>query len=79
MPRQGYGNAEGETILCPLFKAWAENEIRCESHVPESSIVAIRYRSTEAFEKQKRLYCEENWKRCEHYQAWLHLRWGEED
>lgn len=77
MPRQEYGNADGERVLCPLFKAWRTNEIRCESHVPESSVVVIQYRNTEAFEKQMRLYCEENWKRCEHYLAWLHLKWGD--
>ena len=75
MPRAGYGNAEGENILCPLFKAFTGNEIRCESHVPESSAVVIRYRSEEACNKQRCLYCEDQWKRCEHYLAWKHLNW----
>ena len=77
MPRKGFGNAEGENILCPLFRAVTPTEIRCESHVPESSIIAIRYRNAAMCEKQRRLYCEENWKRCEHYLAWKHLRWEE--
>ena len=78
MPRKGYGNTEGENILCPLFKAVTPNEIRCESYVPESSVNAIRYRNTAACEKQRRIYCEENWKRCEHYLAWEHFRWEDE-
>ena len=75
MPRASYGNAEGEAVLCPLFKAVTPNEIRCESHVPDSSVIAIRYRDIKACEKQRRLYCEENWQRCEHYIAWKHMRW----
>jgi hypothetical protein len=75
MPRPGFGNTEAQTVLCPLFRAITPNEIRCESHVPESNGVAIQYRSTAAVEKQRRIYCEENWERCEHYLAWKHMRW----
>ena len=50
---------------------------RAESHVPESSLVEIQYRSPKKCETQRKLYCEQNWKRCEHYLAWKHLRWEE--
>lgn len=75
MARKGYGNCEGENVLCPLFKAFTGNEIRCESHVPDSSVVVIRYRDVKKCDKQRRIYCEENWERCEHYLAWRHMRW----
>ena len=75
MPRPGYGNAAAQNVLCPLFRAVTQNEIRCESHVPESKVIAIQYRSAESCEKQRRIYCEENWERCEHYLAWKHMRW----
>ena len=75
MSRKGYGNAEGENVLCPLFKVFTPNSIRCESHVPDSNGVEIRYRDTRKCELQRKLYCEGNWKRCEHYLAWRHMRW----
>lgn len=77
MSRKDCGNTEGENVLCPLFKAFTPTTIRCESHVPDSSVVEIRYRNAENCEKQRQLYCEENWTRCEHYLAWKHMRWEE--
>ena len=78
MARQGYGNTEGENILCPLFKNVTGNEIWCQSHIPECFYTVHRYRNNETCAKQKRIYCEENWQRCEHYLAWEHFRWTEE-
>ena len=43
-----------------------ENKIRCDKAVAQIH---------EAVEKQRRIYCEENWERCEHYLAWKHMRW----
>lgn len=79
MSRKECGNTEGESVLCPLFKAYTQNSIICESHVPDSITIQIRY-GTESrkCETQRRLYCEGNWKRCEHYLAWRHLKWIDE-
>ena len=74
-----YENRERtESILCPLFRAYRNNGIRCESHIPESSTIEICYTNTAACEKQRKLYCEGNWKRCEHYLSWLHMKWQDE-
>lgn len=75
MSRRGYGNTNGENIVCPLFKSNTENEIRCESHVPECQVTVLKYRDRRKCEKQRRIYCQENWKRCEHYLSWLHMKW----
>ena len=75
MSREEYGNTEGEAVLCPLFKSFSPNTIRCESHVPDSNAVEIRYRDTRKCDLQRKLYCEGNWKRCEHYLSWKHMRW----
>lgn len=75
MNYKDYGNREGEAVLCPLFKSFTQNSIRCESHVPDSNAVEIQYKSTNKCETQRTLYCEGNWKRCEHYLSWLHMRW----
>lgn len=69
------GNTEAEYVLCPLFREFTKNTIRCESHVPDSNTIEIRYRDVKKCETQKKLYCEGNWKRCEHYLAWRHMRW----
>lgn len=68
-------NDNGEKVLCPCFKGLGRAEILCESHVPESSQVALIYRNKEACRKQVKLYCECNWKRCEHYLSVKHMKW----
>jgi hypothetical protein len=78
MARQEYGNVDGETILCPLFKSFNANEIRCASHVPDASSVVIKYRRADACETQRKIFCEREWKRCEHYRSWKHMRWDDE-
>ena len=79
MARKGGTQRNGESILCPCFKGVTANEIWCESHVPESSVTVLRYGSKEARRKQVKLYCECNWKRCEHYLAVKHMRWEDPD
>ena len=77
---EGYGTRErAYDVLCPLFRAYRPNGIRCESHVPESNTIEICYQNQKACEKQRHLYCEGEWKRCEHYQSWLHMRWQDEE
>ena len=78
MSRKGYGNTAGEKVLCPLFKAYTANEIRCERHVPDSSVTVLRYGDAEKCRAQRKLYCEKNWKRCEQYLAWKHFQWEDD-
>ena len=79
MSRKECGNTEGEAVLCPLFKSFTTNTIRCESHVPDSEVVEIRYSSTHRCEDQRKIFCEGCWKRCEHYRAWEHMKWIDDD
>lgn len=79
MSRKECGNTEGEAILCPLFKAFTASTIRCESHVPESQTIELRYSSTQRCAEQRKIFCEGCWKRCEHYLAWKHFRWYDEE
>ena len=78
MRRQEQGNRDGENVLCPLFIEFRENELRCESHVPEAAAVIIRYSDREACRTQRKLFCEGCWKKCEHFLAWKHFREWEE-
>ena len=79
MGRPGTGNREGEYVLCPLFISFTDNELRCESHVPDANATIMRYAEKEKCRTQRRLYCEGDWRRCEHYLAWKHFRWEDED
>ena len=75
MPRKC--GKERDEMLCPAFRGCTEYEIRCESHIPESSSVVIRYTNNRLCEKQKRLFCEGEYKRCEHYITLKHMKWDD--
>lgn len=67
-------------ILCPLYVAHTDNEIRCQPTVPDSVATIHRYKTRESCASQRKLYCEGCWKRCEHYLTWVHFRWeGDEE
>ena len=68
---------DGEAVLCPLFKSFKEDEIRCASHVPDASAVILKYRNKQACKTQREVFCERCWKRCEHYLSWRHMRWDD--
>lgn len=79
MSRKGAGTAESISTLCPLFRAASQNWIRCESHVPDSETVEIRFRHESRCSKQKRIFCEGCYERCEHYLSWRHMKWEEDE
>jgi len=78
MARPEYGNVDGEAILCPFYKSFTNNEIRCASHVPDASAIIIKYRRADACETQRKVFCEGCYKRCEHYIAIKHFRWPDD-
>ena len=75
MARKNMPNINGENIVCPCFRACGEKELWCESHVPESSGVVIRYRNGSALKKQIEIYCKDNYRRCEHFLSVRHMKW----
>lgn len=80
MGRPGSGNRQSESILCPLYIAFTDTELRCASHVPECSVTILRYRRTEDCQKQRTTFCEGCWSRCEHYRSWEHfINWEDDD
>lgn len=78
MGRKEDGNREGENVLCPLFISFKDNEIRCQPHMPESSATIVRYASVSACRKQRKMFCEGCWDRCEHYLSWKHFNWEDD-
>ena len=79
MSRKDAGNTDGEAVLCPLFRAFDNSWIRCESHIPDSETVEIRYSNTHRCEMQRKTFCEGCYKRCEHYRSWLHMKWIDDE
>lgn len=79
MGRPECGNREGENVLCPLFVAFTETEIRCHAHVPDASATILKYTDRGKCRQQRTIFCEGCWNRCEHYQAWRHLMWDDDE
>ena len=79
MGRPGEGNRDGENVLCPLYVSFTDNEIRCQAHLPEANATIHRYANKAACRRQRNICCENCWERCEHYLAWKHFQWREED
>ena len=77
--REETGYRASISMRCPLFKACSPNWIRCESHVPDSEVVEIRFRHESRCSKQKRIFCEGCYERCEHYRSWKHMKWEDEE
>ena len=73
--REGEGNRALISMRCPLFRACSSNWIRCESHVPDSEIVEIRFKHESRCATQKKIFCENMYERCEHYQSYIHMKW----
>ena len=79
MGRPGEGNREGEYVLCPIFVAYSDHEIRCQPHVPDAAATILRYSDKQSCYSQRKMFCEGCWKRCEHYMAWEHFRWEDDE
>jgi len=77
--RPGQPKWDAKEVLCPLFVAYHDYEIRCHPHVPEAAATILRYKSTKDAQAQKQTFCEGCWNRCEQFLAWKHFRWEEED
>lgn len=63
---------------CPLHIAWREDEIMCQSAMPESTVTIHRYPDKETAGKQKEIFCAGCYERCEHYRTWKHWMWEDE-
>ena len=66
-------------MLCPLYVANSDREIQCRSHLPDSSSTIHKYQNENLCKRQRNIFCEGCWQRCEHYLSWLHFRWEDEE
>lgn len=79
MGRPGEGTRESCYVVCPLFVAFTDNEIRCKPHLPDASATLHRYSDRAACKRQRNVFCEGCWERCEHYLSWKHWNWEDEE
>ena len=79
MPRPGSWIREDYRARCPLHIAWREDEIMCKGLIPDSAAVVHRYDSERLAEVQKAVFCSGCYEKCEHYRAWKHFAWEEEE
>ena len=77
--KTGLSGRRTDYILCPFFRAHSEKEILCESHVPDSKNIILRFDSEKKKRQQQEIFCEGCYKRCEHYISVQHFRWTEEE
>ena len=79
MGRPGEGERDGKSVLCPLYVCYSDFEIRCRPHVPDAAATIHKYSNKNLCVKQRTIFCEGCWERCEHYKAWEHFRWEDDD
>lgn len=76
--KNGLSGRGADHILCPFFRAHSAREILCESHIPGSKSVLIRFDSEHKKIKQQRIFCECEYRKCEHYLSVKHFMWEDE-
>lgn len=79
MSRPGSWSKEDYRARCPLHIAWRDDEIMCRPALPDSAATVHRYQNMETASKQKEIFCSGCYERCEHYQAWKHFNWQDEE
>ena len=80
MAFQGKWRKDVWTCKCPLHIAWREDEIMCRSAMPEAAATIHRYADSETAHKQRQIFCcSLCYERCEHYKAWKHFIWEEDE
>ena len=63
-------------IVCPFFRSHNGLEINCEGYT-DDMMCAMKYKHVKDKSQQQHIYCEENYKYCEHYNALMLLKYSE--
>lgn len=79
MPRPGSWRKEDYRARCPLHIAYKEDGIMCQPAMPDCAITIHRFSDAEKGMRQIRIFCCGCYERCEHYRAWKHFMWEDED
>ena len=65
-------------IVCPFFRSHNGLEINCEGYT-DDMVCAMKYKHTSLKRQQQTIYCEENYRYCEHYNALMMLKYHDEE
>lgn len=76
--RGACANQGSRDIVCPFFRSHNATEINCEGY-HDDVVCAMKYRTTGSKKQQQLIYCQENYKYCEHYNALMLLKYNEEE
>ena len=79
MPRPGSWIKGDYRARCPIHIAWRDDQIMCQSAMPDSTATVHRYPDPEAAKRQQEIFCAGCYERCEHYRAWKHFMWEDEE
>ena len=79
----GYRATSGDCVLCPFWIAYGDprsdaRSIICEGDIPDSRCKTI-FKGMTQRDFHAKTYCENHYKRCEHYISIIHHRWQDDD
>ena len=74
--RGSYGNQGTRDIVCPFFRSHNGLEINCEGY-SDNMVCAMKYNKKSDKQSQQAIYCENNYKYCEHYNALMMFKYEE--
>lgn len=77
--RKGLSSEKGtRDILCPFFRTHSSTEIHCEGFM-EGTTQAMIFRRQERKEFFQRIYCKEQYQKCEYYRMLMREVYADED
>ena len=80
MSRSGSWSKGDYRAKCPLHVAWRDDEIMCKAAMPDSTVTVHRFSDCETAQRQKEIFCQSVcFDRCEHYKAWKHFVWEDDE
>ena len=65
-------------IVCPFFKSHNGLEINCEGY-QDGMVCAMKYNRAGDKKQQQHIYCQENYRYCEHYNALMILKYADDE
>lgn len=74
MPDSQYGTRR---VLCPFWKGQDPMVIKCESPIDDTTINSTRFLLAADQRRQREIFCEHYYKRCEIYRSIMQNRYPE--
>lgn len=70
-------------VQCPFWVAYGNpatdaRSVYCEGEVPDTQTKMI-FKGKTQLDQHRMIYCENQYKRCEHYISVMHHRWKDDD